>query len=881
MKVFQKRWVKVLLLLAFGGMLIASIYLDVAMLWSKETKLYEQEPVSYRESVIFKDIVVWWDKEVLQALCEAEETRQAIQNKTIGLTDFTFAEDGETLVPSEELHMTWEEYLKGQGIDAMELNGSNNKKWSEAIVSEWIDVSNTSDFVCISSEDYIKLLDRCPYEKLYDEAAGVVLTQELEEEDGYYYREDYYGEEYYGTDEVEAYESFVQQRLDMLLGECAKFSWDYWEEYWEDREYLRLYEFGDDFIIYNEKDGTIIGTQMEQFRLSEIEESEYVFFPGLSVPKEGNAESWLSKITNCFTTSLVQQLRYELYETADDWNDYFDTPLVAAEIYKDGTPFLSFGEHGEEDTCIKLAEKEEIAYIFGKSSNIYRDSYEIRLYYNEYYLNTAEQKVWEFMYTDCMKHGNRSALASGLTIGTVVLGILLFISFIPPLWKREEQKLRDRVLVEVNIMFTVLAIMVCVCGIYGIVYLGYELFIPLFETEKVLLAGAIIIELLVLLGISVLYQFTSTIIYRLRKRCFMRGWLAGRFICWIYAKAKVVVKNSDILKRRILCLVGIWVCSFIAMLVLCVCAGRNYGFIGVFGMFCYILFMIGFSYVFLKDAMDNKRLLDGCNRMKGGVFEKKIPTNNLYLDKLELAEAINTMGEGLEKAVQTSMKDERMKTELITNVSHDIKTPLTSIINYVDLLKREGVTPEEQQEYLRVLDVKSQRLKQLIEDLVEVSKASTGNIELQLANLDVKELLNQVLGEFQEKFAERNLELIVACAEHKIQIWADGRRCYRILENLFQNVYKYAMPNTRVYVDLQQEANQMVFIVKNISEAPLNVPVEELMERFVRGDVSRSTSGSGLGLSITENLVQLQQGKMEVKLDGDLFKVEIRFPVLE
>lgn len=337
----------------------------------------------------------------------------------------------------------------------------------------------------------------------------------------------------------------------------------------------------------------------------------------------------------------------------------------------------------------------------------------------------------------------------------------------------------------------------------------------------------------------------------------------------------------DILKRRVLVLVVIGIITFIGMAILCACAVYAGGFIGVFGMFCYIACLIAFAYMFLKDAMDNKRLLDGCNRMKDGMFDKKIEIANLYFDKLELAEAINTMGEGLEKAVSTSMKDERMKTELITNVSHDIKTPLTSIINYIDLLKREGITPEEQQEYLKVLDTKSQRLKQLIEDLIEVSKTTSGNIELQLANLDFKELLNQAIGEFEEKFAERNLELVMTCADHKIQIWADGRRCYRILENLFSNVYKYAMPHTRVYVNLQQDAGQMVFTLKNISEAPLNVAVEELMERFVRGDVSRSTSGSGLGLSIAQNLVNLQQGRLEIKLDGDLFKVEIRFPVVQ
>lgn len=865
MKIFQKKWVKVLLLLAFCGTFPASVYLDAATLWAKEVKLFEQEEVPYRESVIYKENVVCCDVYAVETLCEEEESLQALLNKTIHMTDYGFGENGEDLILKEETDISWQQFLQDQGMESIELIQDEDEATGEAVVSEWQKLSDSDKFICMSGADFVQLLEQCPYEKLYDASRAGEMTEEDMER--------------YDTDnQQDAYELYVEERMDGFLINCADFDWDEWNSYDADKAAIRIYEEGDNFILYNEKKGIIIGNRIKKTKLSKIRESATVYLPDKSSKQTLDAEDWIAAFTSGITTSLVQQLSYELYQSIGVGDDHFDTALMAADIYKDGSPFLHFGEVGEENSRISFT-KNEIGYICGKDSSLYQGNYEFDLYYSESWIDTTEQKFLEFLYEDCLEHGERSGEAVVFTIISLILGILLLVSFLPPLWRREEKKLRDRPLIELNILFTIGVVAACVGGIYGVCVLLYEVLIPLFPVGGAIVGGAIAIGLLVLLGLYAVYQLISTVIYRLRNHCFVKSWLIGRFCLWIIGKIKALLKNFDILKRRILCLAVIWICSFIAMVIICYFASYYEGFVGVFGMFCYFVFMIGFSYAFLKDAMDNKRLLDGCNRMKDGDFAEKISTDRLYFDKLALAEAINTMGEGLEKAVQTSMKDERTKTELITNVSHDIKTPLTSIINYVDLLKREGATPEEKEEYLRVLDAKSQRLKQLIEDLVEVSKTNTGNIELQLSQLDFKELLNQALGEFQEKFAGRNLELVVTCAEHKIQIWADGRRCYRILENLLQNVYKYAMPNTRVYVDLQQEGSQMVFTMKNISEAPLNIPVEELMERFVRGDVSRSTSGSGLGLSITENLVHLQQGKLEVKLDGDLFKVEIRFPI--
>ena len=258
-------------------------------------------------------------------------------------------------------------------------------------------------------------------------------------------------------------------------------------------------------------------------------------------------------------------------------------------------------------------------------------------------------------------------------------------------------------------------------------------------------------------------------------------------------------------------------------------------------------------------------------------MEYKIEVEELKGDNKKLAQAVNTIGEGLHHAVDESMKNERLQSDLITNVSHDIKTPLTSIINYVDLLKREDLQNERAQNYIAVLDSKSQRLKQLAEDLVEASKISSGNISLNMERINLVELVHQTDGEFAERFAQRDLQVVSNLPTESVVILADGRRIWRVLENLYANVAKYAMEKTRVYMDLQADGEKVSFSIKNISENPLNIEADELTERFIRGDISRSTEGSGLGLSIAQNLTTLMGGSFQIYLDGDLFKVMIEF----
>ena len=280
----------------------------------------------------------------------------------------------------------------------------------------------------------------------------------------------------------------------------------------------------------------------------------------------------------------------------------------------------------------------------------------------------------------------------------------------------------------------------------------------------------------------------------------------------------------------------------------------------------------------IRKADGQDQIMAGLKRISEGDLQYKIPAERLRGSQRKAAEYINNIGSGLDTAVDKSLRDERLKTELITNVSHDIKTPLTSIINYISLLKRENFTDPKICGYLDILDEKAHRLKTLTEDVVEASKLSTGNVSLNIHPLNFIELVQQVCGEFQEQFQNRQLTIITLFSAKQPTILADGQKMWRVLSNLFNNIYKYAMEGTRVYISLENQGAEVVFTAKNISAQSLNFSADELTERFIRGDLSRSTEGSGLGLSIAKTLTELQRGSFHLYLDGDLFKVVIAFP---
>lgn len=280
-------------------------------------------------------------------------------------------------------------------------------------------------------------------------------------------------------------------------------------------------------------------------------------------------------------------------------------------------------------------------------------------------------------------------------------------------------------------------------------------------------------------------------------------------------------------------------------------------------------------------ARQNERLRRAAERLAAGELDHKVDTRRLPPGLREQGECLNRIGQGMQAAVDEQLRGERFKTELITNVSHDLKTPITSIVSYVDLLKKEDVSPAQAKEYIEVIDRQSGKLKKLTEDLVEASKASAGAIKVQREPVDVAELLSQSVGEYTQRLEAAQVEPVLNLPEEECLWDTDGRLLWRVLENLTQNMVKYAQPGTRAYFDLKKSEKGLSIELKNTSAQPLNIPAEELLARFVRGDGARHSEGSGLGLSIAQSLTELLGGTMTLYLDGDLFKVSLRFEEAE
>lgn len=413
-----------------------------------------------------------------------------------------------------------------------------------------------------------------------------------------------------------------------------------------------------------------------------------------------------------------------------------------------------------------------------------------------------------------------------------------------------------------------------------ILFFGYFL---LFFVEAALLAICLsvisvdvnlCVMLIMLVGyfsvLSALYG-AGTLLKRIKVHTFFKNSVTYRILKWLVQKYKnvknTISSNKNLGGKIALYFIGIVTVSILIGLIF-----------KEFGILLDIVFWIWCYYKIMKEVDKFKQIHDATEKIYKGDTDIKLD-ESLYTGVLkELAIYINDIAGGFSNTIKESLKSERLKTELITNISHDIKTPLTSIINYVDLLKQENIQNEKAKEYIEVLDNKSQRLKKLIEDLVEASKASSGNIKINKEVLNVKELLNQVTGEFEDKFNSRCLNIISKLPEETVYIKADSRYLYRVLENTYSNVAKYAEENTRVYIDcILEEKNTVAIYVKNISKDELNISADELMQRFVRGDKSRNTEGSGLGLSIAKSLTELQDGTFNIYLDGDLFKVAIKF----
>ena len=353
--------------------------------------------------------------------------------------------------------------------------------------------------------------------------------------------------------------------------------------------------------------------------------------------------------------------------------------------------------------------------------------------------------------------------------------------------------------------------------------------------------------------------FAETYFYAIRKKENKKGFLFPK-----------IIKNIKSTYQPVLEYLLICICYLVIIIFF-----DSFGYVP-FASEIYVIIVWIYTMVLLNELNFRTQIYEITKQvemMRKGNMNVSIKCTNSELE--ELRENINHLKQGMEKAINESIKAERLKTDLITNVSHDLKTPLTSIINYTDLLKKEKIENENAKKYIDILEKKSKKLKILTEDLIEVSKISSGNETVALEKIDFKELVLQANGEFAEKFEEKNLEVFSNLPKEAVIVDLDGKKIWRVLENLYQNVYKYSLENTRVYVDLIVN-DHIVFTIKNISKEKLNIPPDELMERFIRGDSSRHTGGNGLGLSIAKDLSKLNGGTLSIQIDGDLFVAKIK-----
>lgn len=466
-----------------------------------------------------------------------------------------------------------------------------------------------------------------------------------------------------------------------------------------------------------------------------------------------------------------------------------------------------------------------------------------------------------------------------ISLGIMILLILLFVFLCKSAGKRKGKEgvtlnLLDRI--PFDLYLALLA---------GIVVLVIAVCIEVFENAySESLESLLVLALVTILGALVLAALLVSLILttatRIKCRTVIRNTLIGRILrmiwrvlCFVGRFFGFFIVNLPLYWKTGIAIVLLLIAEAIVFITVA-CRVEGIGLLLISMIVGNLLLIPAALYCIIRF----KHLTTAASRIVSGDTSYQVDTSNMLFELKTHGETLNGIREAMQRAVNERMKSERFKTELITNVSHDIKTPLTSIINYVDLLKKEEIESENVREYVAVLDRQSARLKKLIEDLVEASKASTGNIAVNLEELDLNLLVSQTTAEFTDKIAAKELEIVTDLTDAQTLVTADGRLMWRVIENLMSNVCKYAQPRTRLYISTEVAGDRVRMIMKNTSQYALNISGEELMERFTRGDASRHTEGSGLGLSIAGSLVELQQGSFKITIDGDLFKVTVDLP---
>lgn len=551
-------------------------------------------------------------------------------------------------------------------------------------------------------------------------------------------------------------------------------------------------------------------------------------------------------------------------------NTYYKTVENGETI--SATEYVELAEESDNGTISTYDSPKGIKYI-----SVSIQDYEIYSTYKEELIrNRNDQLLLRKIISDLAPTENFTLIAIPVSSVLLLIMFIYLIISIGHTKNKEGIDLNDFDKVPLEIIIFIFFI------ILGIIIALIDETLYSYRSEEILMYYNLLISVLITLY-SVFYivcmAMFVTLVKRIKAKQFLSTCFCGRilkFIIRITKKclekikntSKNILENLNIDLKILLCFMGISLAMFLILVLF-----------DVFGVFVDICIVIYLLYKLIERANCFESIKKHLKNMYEGKEIDNLKTSDFTPEFKDIVLSINNISNGFENAKQEGIKSERMKTELITNVSHDIKTPLTSIINYVDLLKKEEINNEKAKEYIDVLDNKSQRLKKLTEDLVEASKASSGNVKLNIEKIDIVELIKQTTGEFEDKFKEKKLDIISSMPKETIYINADNRYMYRIIENLFSNISKYALNSSRVYIDVNKTGMKVKISIKNISADRLNISSEELMQRFVRGDKSRTTEGSGLGLSISRSLTELQKGTFELQIDGDLFKVELEFDI--
>ncbi len=534
----------------------------------------------------------------------------------------------------------------------------------------------------------------------------------------------------------------------------------------------------------------------------------------------------------------LEEVEAPLYYASDGVNEYTNT-TTEKEMFKTYPSYMMFEEYKRDIYPKEIKENEHFYWITERIDELDPESHVVSIAFTKEYL---DEKIEEWKENKVLTKAIFYRLLAFLA-GFIISFVYLLLVTGRKSFKDEELRMHavDKLYVDLNILLGM-----------GIVFS----WVAVLEDVSSPNIDILVIPITIPVSAAVFVLILS-LVKHVKNKTFLTHTLIYRMFYRLFQFVKNVYDSGGVGVKTVLIVIGYPLLIAITFFMFPI----------TIGLAAWFAFKRVKSFLAIKE---------GVERIKDGDIQHSISVDGNG-EFAKLAANINSITDGLKKAVDSELKSERLKTELITNVSHDIRTPLTSIITYVDLLKNEK-DPSKVKEYIEVLDQKSKRLKILTDDLFDAAKASSGNIPVTLEKIDIISLISQGLGEVSDRIEELHLEFRFNHPKEKVYVSADGKLLWRSIENILSNIFKYALKGSRVYIDIQDVENEILLTFKNISAYELNISADELMERFKRGDESRSSSGSGLGLSIAESLIDIQKGKFTIQVDGDLFKSMIYLP---